>query len=381
MEVNGGAELLCRQIAEHLVEYYDIDVVTTKAIDYMSWKDEYTDDNEIINGVNVIRFNVTKERNMDSFNLINGQFLAGNFTSIEEEHKWIDEQGPYAPKIIDYIKDNQEKYDAFLFFTYLYYPTVRGVKEVSDKAIVFSFAHDEPYIYMNVFNDVFEKARAFYFCTNEERQFIRNKYHNYDIPYIIGGAGVDVPKVVSGDNFKQKYGLDNYIIYVGRIDDGKNCKELFDHFFKYKKRNNSNLKLVLLGKAVIPVPESEDIVSLGFVPEQDKFDGIAGSKCLILPSHFESLSIVILEAFELKIPIIVDGHCEVTKGHCIKSNGGFYYMNYYEFEEELKMLTTDSALNKKMGECGNKYVSENYKWDIIISKLRGLIDRITGENG
>lgn len=46
MEVNGGAELHCRQISERLTPFYDVEVLTTKAIDYMSWKDEYSEDEE-----------------------------------------------------------------------------------------------------------------------------------------------------------------------------------------------------------------------------------------------------------------------------------------------------------------------------------------------
>lgn len=65
MEVNGGAELHCRQISERLTPFYDVEVLTTKAIDYMSWKDEYSEDEEILNSVKVRRFSVAVERNLD----------------------------------------------------------------------------------------------------------------------------------------------------------------------------------------------------------------------------------------------------------------------------------------------------------------------------
>ncbi len=378
LEVNGGAELLCRQLAEQLAHFHEVDVITSKAIDYMTWADEYNADNEVINGVNVFRFSVATERNANDFNEINGRFLTGNLNT-NEELEWVEKQGPYVPELIEYIKNNKDNYSAFLFFTYLYYPTVMGIQQIENKSILFSFAHDEPFIYMDIYKKVFNSAGAFYFCTDEERLFIRRKFHNYHIPYILGGAGVDVPEFVSADSFKRKYNLDKYIIYVGRIDEGKNCKELFEYFIEYKKKHKDDLKLVLLGKPVIPVPEREDIVSLGFVSEQDKFDGIAGSECLILPSKFESLSIVILEAFALERPIIVDGRCEVTKAHCKKSNGGFYYYNYDEFEEELSLIVNDKTLNTAMGKLGKKYVDMYYQWDIIIVKLNELINKVTGD--
>ena len=41
LEVNGGSELLCRQMAEKLSEIYDVEVITTCALDYVSWENHY----------------------------------------------------------------------------------------------------------------------------------------------------------------------------------------------------------------------------------------------------------------------------------------------------------------------------------------------------
>lgn len=376
LEVNGGAELLCRQQAEHLLSKYDdIHVVTTKAIDYMSWKDEYTKDEEVINGVTVHRFGVEHERNQDDFNEINGRFMRGELKS-EEEIDWIDKQGPSSPALIKYLVENKDYYDSFIFNTYLYYTTVMGVKEVAEKAIVIPDAHDEPFLRMKIFEDVFLNPRAFFYNTDEERELVHAKYRNDHIPSLIGGAGVDVPERVDGERFKKKYDLDNYMIYVGRIDEGKNCHILFKYFEEYKKRNYNDLKLVLMGKSVIDIPKNQEIHSLGFVSDEDKFDGIAGAKMLILPSEFESLSMVVLEAMYLKTPVIVNGKCPVLKGHCIKSNGAFYYNNYFEFEGEVNYMLEQNKIVEMMCENAYKYVNENYQWDIIMDRLSSLIEAI-----
>lgn len=376
IEVNGGAELHCRQLAEHLLKKYrDIHVLTTKAIDYMTWKDEYEKEEEDINGVHVHRFSVSHPRNQKTFDLINAEFFEGRL-SVDREQEWMDKQGPAVPALISYLEKNYECYDVFIFFTYLYYPTAMGVPKVADKAIVIPTAHDEPFLKMKIFDNVFLKPRAFFFNTEEERVLIHKKYHNEFIPSLLGGVGVDIPDVIDERRFKVKYNLNDYMLYVGRIDEGKNCHVLFKYFREYKKRNNNGLKLVLMGKPVIDIPQNEDIVSLGFVSDDDKFDGIKGAKMLILPSEFESLSMVVLEAMYLKTPVIVNGKCPVLRGHCTKSNGAFYYNNYFEFEGEINYLIKNETIVKVMCENAYQYVNENYQWDIIIDRLSSLIEAI-----
>ena len=103
LEVNGGAELQCRQMAERLLsKYKEVHVLTSKAIDYMTWKNEYINDEEVINGVVVHRFPVIHERNINQFNKINSQFLSEQFLINEEV--WIEKQGPAVPGLIDYLK-------------------------------------------------------------------------------------------------------------------------------------------------------------------------------------------------------------------------------------------------------------------------------------
>lgn len=377
LEVNGGAELLCRQLAEKMSAWYEIEVLTTKAIDYMTWKDEYTKENETINGVSVRRFSVEKQRVQAEFDAINAKLMQGCLQE-QEEQEWLDKQGPYVPTLIEYIKKNRDAYSVFVFFTYLYYPTVMGVPEVKDKAIVVPHTHDEPFLRMKLYERVFLCPRAFFFNTDEERLLVRRKYHNFRIPYKIGGVGVDVPETISGESFREKYHLGPYIVYVGRIDEGKNCGELFDFFIRYKRLHPGELKLVLMGKPVMQVPVRDDIVNLGFVSDEDKFNGIAGAEFLVLPSIFESLSIVVLEAFSLGKPVLVNGKCEVLKGHCDKCGGGFYYRGFRGFESRMLQLLVSEPFRHEMGEKGRRYVAENFQWSIIEKKFSELVEDVAG---
>lgn len=374
-EVNGGAELLCRQLAEKMIAIYpNIEVLTTKAIDYTTWANEYPGNLETINGVAVRRFPVAKERSQKEFDNINGLFMAGQLAK-EREVEWIEKQGPYAPELVQYIKEHKEDYDLFVFFTYLYYPTVIGIKEVKEKAILVPHAHDEPFLKMEEYQNLFKSPRAFFLNTDEEKEMLQGKF-DIDVPIDIGGVGIDLPESIDGSRFKEKYQLDDYIVYVGRIDEGKNCHILFKYFKEFKKRNQGSLKLVLMGKPAMPIPKDNDIVSLGFVSEQDKYDGIKGAKILVLPSEFESLSMVVLEAMSVGTPVLVYGKCPVLKGHCLKSNGALYYNNYFEYEAAVNFLMDNPEKVATMKLNAKKYVDDNYQWDVITGRLDRLMERV-----
>lgn len=378
LEINGGAESLTRFYAERLASSFSVDVLTTKAIDYLSWKEEYEAEEEVINGVNVKRFPLFKKKNQERFFKLDSTFRSGLMTKYEHE-EWLVEQGPFVPSLIEYLREHQNEYCAILLFTYLYYPSARAIAICPEKTIVIPFAHDEPYLTMSTYHDLFLKPKAFVFQTLEERELIRNKYKNYNIPSVLCGSGIEIPDNIDAQKYKDKYGISDYVTYVGRIDTGKNCEELFSYFIKYKEENKSDLKLVLMGSEFIKVPKHRDIISLGFVSEEEKYSVISGAKALVLPSKYESLSIVLLEALKLKVPVLVNGFCDVLRGQISRSGGGYIYNNYDEFKNRLQELTTNENINKELGESGYKFVNDNYDWDFIIKKLENIIHYVDGD--
>lgn len=376
LEVNGGAELHCRQLAERLKDEYDVSVLTTCAIDYVTWKNEYKEGIEHINGVKVIRKKVDFERNQKKFNKISAK-LNNEKDNINLGVEWQEAQGPHSSELIKYLEDHKDDYDVIIFLTYLYYTTYFGLKVAPEKSILIPTAHDEPPIYYSIFNETFNLPKAILYSTTTERDFVNKRFKNDYIESDIVGLGVDINENAQDINLEKTFGIkDDYVVYIGRIDESKGCKEMFEYFLEYKKTYNSNLKLVLAGKSAMEIPRNKDIVTLGFVSEDEKVNLIRKSKLLILPSKFESLSLSTLEAMYLKVPVLLNGKCEVLKQHAILSNGGLYYENKWEFIETLDYLIRNSKIAERMGENGRKYVNENYKWDVIIKKLKETIKYI-----
>ena len=379
LEVNGGSELYSRQIAERLIAKYDVEVLTSCAVEYVKWSNYYNEGVEQINGVTVRRFKTLHEREPKVFSALDSMMLSNPHIEEEISEQWIEHMGPYCPDLVEYVDKHQDEYEAIIVVTYLYYTAVKSIVRIKNKAIFIPTAHQEPFIHFDMYKKVFGAADAFVFLTDEEKDLVHSIFHNENVPYEVMGVGVEVPEVVDSERFKKKYNLDNYLIYVGRIDEGKDCPRLFKYFIEYKRRVKSDLKLVLMGKAVCDIPNSQDIISLGFVSEEDKFDGIKGAKALILPSKFESLSISVLEAMTLSVPVIVNGICDVLKGHCVKSNGGLYYKNYFEFEGCINYMMEHPEEYAIMCKNARKYVEDYFQWDDIMKKFDRIIERV-GKN-
>lgn len=374
-EVNGGSEYYTKKLAEHLTKYYDIEVLTTTALNYDTWEPYYSEGLTDENGVHVRRFQVEKTRNTRLFKVINKVVQLFPFLYKMLEPLWIRLQGPYCPKLITYIKEHKNHFDTFIFVTYLYYTTAIGLPEVYEKAILVPTAHDEYCIYFRVYEKIFKLPKGIVYLTEEEKKFTEQLFKNNNIPHKTAGSGIDMPAYITGDDFKVKYGLNSdYIIYVGRVDKSKKCDELFLYFTEFNKKKRKDLKLVVVGKMMMDEPENDQICCLGFINEKEKDSAIAGAKALIMPSKHESLSLAVLEAMAIGVPVVVNGACSVLVGHCEKSGAGIAYETYEQFEAGIDSLFQDEEEYKKMSIAGRRYVSENYNWEKTIEKYRILIE-------
>ena len=380
LEVNGGSEAYCRQIAEKLSSIYDVSVLTTCAEDYVTWENKYQEGIEKINDITVIRKKVVEPRTQKKFS------KATDIINFDKENllsgiEWQKAQGPYSLELLNYLSNHKEEYDVIIYMTYLYFTTYFGIQIAPEKSILIPTAHDEPPIYFGIFNSIFHLPRCILYLTNSEKNFVTKKFHNNYVNSDIVGVGIDIEKDVENINLKDRFNIeDEYLIYLGRIDESKGCKNMIDYFLEYKAKYNNNLKLVLAGKTAMNIPVNNDILNLGFVSEIEKINLLKNSKALILPSEFESLSLSTLEAMYFGIPVLVNGKCDVLKDHAILSKAGLYYMNKLEFIESLAYIDENPEMMKKMGENGVLYVEKNYRWDVVIEKYKNAIEKVGKTN-
>jgi len=377
-EVMGGSELLCRQIAEKLVEAgFECTVYTTTAKDYITWRNEYPRGETFLNGVVIKRFPVEKERDIESFNAYSDWIFFNDHTP-DDERQWMQRQGPYSPALLSALEKEEKEHDLFIFFTYLYYNTYWGLKKVQRKKVLVPTAHDEPALHLEIMKEVFSVPDAFMFNTESEKKMVsqlfslENKYQD------IVGVGIDVPGEPNTAEFLNRYGIVHpYILYAGRIEAGKGCEELIKYFMRYC-RTNPRLRLVLIGKLLMKLPSHPGVTYLGFVSPKEKNAAMHAAIATVHPSYFESLCMAALESMAVNTPIIVQGKTEPLRQHCIKGKSGLFYTNYQEFKAVLDMLFFNTRLNKTMGQNGLDYVKHNYSWPKVTEKYQKLFDFLRG---
>jgi glycosyltransferase involved in cell wall biosynthesis len=378
-DINGGAELHARYIAERLAPHAHVEVLTTCARDYITWRNELPAGVEHINGITVRRFPVSRERNPLVFGRRSRRVFEHEH-SMADELGWLASEGPTSPAMIRHMAHSSSDVDYFIVFSYRYYHAWHAARRLSDKVVLVPTAERDPAVGLSIFGLAFRSVRALMYNSPEERAMIQSVSDNADVPGVVVGVGSEVPARTDPARFRRKFGIHRpFAIYIGRIDENKGCGDLFSYFRRYAGTFPRGLDLVLVGNAVMPVPEHARIRHLGFVSDADKFDGLAAADLLIMPSYYESLSMVALEAWALGRPVLANGRCDVLKGQCIRSAAGLYYESYEEFAETLYSLESNGPLHATLGRNGREYFNRHYAWPVIERKYLDMLDQLQRE--
>jgi glycosyltransferase involved in cell wall biosynthesis len=375
-DISGGAELHARYIAEHLAPHVDVEVLTTCARDYVTWKNDFPAGVTEVHGVRVRRFPVVRERNVLDFGRRSTRVFDATH-SLEDELRWLRSEGPECPALVKHVATARDRFDFVLLFSVRYYQAYHAARAVPERAILVPTAEREPSLGLAIFKPIFRSVRAIMYNSLEEQALITTLSGASDVPGVVVGVGSEIPAQVDAERAKAKFGLRNpYVIYVGRIDANKGCAELFDFFSEYAAASGRVVDLVLIGTPMLPIPDHPRIHHLGYVTDQDKFDAIAGASVLLMPSYYESLSMVALEAWALGRPVLANARCDVLLGQCLRSNAGLYYSNAREFGGALDMLLDDPGLASALGTNGREYYARHYAWPVIERKYLDMFSRL-----
>ena len=380
-DVAGGAETHARMLVNRLRPHLEVEVATTTARDYWTWENTFPPGETRVDGVPVHRFPVLRRRPRTFRWHENRAFRGGH--ALADERAFIEAQGPYVPDLLEFVHEQGRRYDAVLFFTYIYYPTVYGVPIVPERAVLVPTAHDESALRLTSYRALFHAPRAIAYNSDEERALVQRVFGNRRVPNDVLGVGVEVPADISAERFRQRHGLEGpLLLYVGRIVESKGAGELFAFFARWRDADPGSRRatLVLIGEAEMAIPRREDIRHLGRVSDADKFDAYAACDLFVIPSRLESLSIVALEAWASGKPVLCHAACEVLRGMARRSGGGLYYASYAEFSEIADRLLADRALAQSLGAAGRDFVARTYSWPRIVDTYLDIFAEVRARN-
>jgi glycosyltransferase involved in cell wall biosynthesis len=381
-DVAGGAETAARLLATNLRARtgWDVEALTTCALDATTWRDHYPPGRETIDGVPVTRFPVTGPRAGDFDALSARLFRAGYRPTSREQRQWIACQGPVAPGLIDAIARSDA--DAIAFHPYLYHPTVVGVPAVAERAVLHPAAHDEAPIRLPLFREVFDAAAGLVYWSDPERRFVEHLFPVGARRQLVLGLGVEAG-TGREDDARGAVGAGDrpFLLCLGRVDDGKGARVIASCFAAYKDRHPGPLALVFAGPVVHRPDPHPDIVVAGAVSETVKWGLLRGALAFVTPSAYESFSIVLMEAWSVGTPALVNGRSPVTREHAARSGGAFAFASYPEFEVALERMEASEALRTAMGAAGRAYVDRHFRWPDVTARYAQFLESVVNRRG
>jgi glycosyltransferase involved in cell wall biosynthesis len=378
-DIAGGAEAECRATARALRDRgVPVEILTTCARDHASpWVDHHAEGVTEEEGFVVRRFKV-RPRDPERYGRLQWRLTAGGtLTSFEEEYfvrESVNSNDLYA-----YLGAERDRY-WYAFIPYCFGTTWEGALVAPERSLLIPCLHDEPFAHLKWTRRVLRAVRAACFHVPAERALAERLAGADAERFHLVGEGVDPPPPGDAARFRRTHRVgDPFVLYAGRKAAEKNTPLLVEYFARYKLTHpRSRLKLVLIGGGGVRIPGrlSADILDLGFVGAQDKADAYAAALALCQPSLLESFSLVMMEAWLAGTPALVHGRCAVTRDHCLASNGGLFFEDYFEFVEAVEVLAGDEALRRRMGAAGRAYVLANYTWDRVTDNYLTVLRRL-----
>lgn len=370
-EILGGAETITRHLVERLPRSeFDAKVLTTCASDMVTWENAYPAGPAEINGVSVLRFPIDqcfrdKRRHWELMVQLTNHWPVTE----DEEYEWI-RHSAHSPALYAHIAQHGGEHDLLIFGPYLFGTTFYGTTLWPDQTVLWPHLHDEPFAHFAETRLMMESCRGIMFNSQPEMALAHDKLGIHNPRSCIVGEGLEQAPA-DPDRFRRQSGVhDPFLLYAGRWDETKNLLMLLSFFIKYKQQRPGALKLVLMGDGPLPIPAHPDILPIGYQSEQGKQDVYAAATVLCQPSLMESFSLVIMESWLAGVPVMVHGHCPVTRHHVLHSNGGLYFTSAGEFSGAVDWFLDHPQERQRMGLLGQAYVRREFNWPTVLNRFR-----------
>jgi glycosyltransferase involved in cell wall biosynthesis len=375
-EVIGGCETAVRELSEWLVREtrVEVEVLTTTALDSTTWAEHFPAGTSSRAGVTVHRFPVTRGRAPDCDTRGAPLLARARHLSEAEQWAWLDLQGPTAPALVDAVASTDA--DVVAIHPYLFWPDVAAHGAARAPVVFHPYAHDELPLRLPIYAPLFEQSAGVVFQVEEERHLCERRFAMAARRSLTLGLGIEAAGPGAAADAAAAVGLGDrpYLLCLGRVDLGKGVGLLAEWFAAYKERRPGPLALVFAGPVVHAPPARPDIIVTGVVDEPTRWGLLRGATVFVSPSANESFSLVTLESWTVGVPAIVNGRCDVTRGHCRRSGAGLWFDGYADFEVAVDRLVADAELRAELAARGAAYVDRFYRWPDIARRYETFLD-------
>lgn len=373
--VVGGSEAVVREAAHGLAERgYEVDVLTTCALDHYTWANEYEPGTFVDGGVTVRRFATIQSRDHGRWTWIQERLLSGDRLDEAEELAWIN--GRFrVPDLYLYLATRSKQYAAIVFSPYLFWSTLYCTGIAPERSVLMPCLHDEPYAYLRSVAAALASCAGVWFLSEPEHQ-LAHRLAPVAAHHSVIGAAVKIPESYDRDGFRKRHDLTRpYVLYAGRREGGKGWQELMVGFGVATRRHYLPFDLVTVGvgDAQVPPVLEDRVVDLGYLSSAEVPDAFAAADAFLQPSTNESFSRTIMEAWLAETVVIANRQSDVVTWHCERSGGGLVYGDELELGQCLRFVAEAPDQAAQLARRGRDYVLANYRWPTVLDAMEASL--------
>jgi len=377
----GGAEVAARMFATQLARRgFTVQVLTTCCRSpYESWWQNTLSPGESqLDGVLVRRFPVNPHGEQ-RFHETNARLSDGADFGEQDQQAFIDAT-INSDELIAFARQNLAGHVVIAM------PYTQGVVHQTVRALpgavtLVPCLHDEMQARWTTTSQMIAGCRRLCFLSEEEKslavRLYGDKLGRRVAESAVIGVGVELPvdvrRRLSGatpaNDVRRQYKLPpRYFVYVGRKDTGKNVPRMVHWFDEHRQAGSADELVFVGGGDASLAPGGTGFRDLGYVPEADKYAILSEATALVNLSENESFSLVVAEAWQCGVPVVVSSRSPVTASHCRRSRGGIAVGTADEFHAALESLTAEDT-RREMAAAGAAYVRREYSWDTVLDRF------------
>jgi glycosyltransferase involved in cell wall biosynthesis len=359
----GGAETSLRNLGRALQgQGYTVEVFTTCTIRESNWKNDLPAGNTIDDGFLIHRFPIDahdRPRHDDAFRAIldhNGDVAP----AIEADYLAHSIQ---STSLLTALKRQFDDYDALITGPYLHGLTFRVAQAFPEKTLLLPCFHDEPVARLRAWLDVYGAVAGILYHTPEEQDFAQAMLGLNHPGATLIGAHLPLRRLPRRTGGEGGEGVDDgflTLVYCGRYSVQKNLPLLLDFARRYESLQPGRVRWVFIGEGNARLPAEPWLRDAGRVGEEEKHRILARADALVQLSTQESLSLVVLEAWQHAKPVIVHAEAAVLVGQVTRSGGGVAIGDFESFARALDDLWANPETWQDRGHRGRQFVEDNY---------------------